>query len=606
MGHALTGTITLEASVKHTRVGRLIAAVLFFLAPTVFASTWYVRQDGGSRYSVNNTAGQCDGTADVSYAGTGGIGVNKHCAFNDVRFLWTDGSFTTDPNAGAPKWGWIGTTGDTYIIRGSIADGVTWRVGQSGPNSGQGFGLQGDPFAAGAPLPPRGVAARHTKILGGNFASCHSATAKTQLHGGFGVGAVLNMSGASYVDVACLDITDFSSCGKQGQINGCNSGFPLDDYASNGISWNNSSHNNTLTDVHIHGLANSGMVGPTGYQNTFSYLDLIGNASAGWNADAGDGTTGSGPLLVQNFNISWNGCSEEYPIVHALPYGDCTDDGVEGYGDGFGTATVASNPAWNVTFDQGTVSYNTQDGLDALHLVGNGSSMTISRVLAYGNMGQQIKVGGAGGSAINNVIVGNCNALRQPIPGTPAGYNTRLSDFCRAADTGIVLTVGNATPLKFDFNTIYSANTVAIEVDCDTSSGPCTNAAKIDFRNNIFVGFLSSVATGYPNGGDNDFPNPFFNGTGVDIVGNPGSLYSNNITFHPRSNWTCPAAHELNAFCGDPQLVDETWHVFDFGNVAPISNTSPPVGNGVAISGITTDFTGATRSTPPSEGAYEH
>ncbi len=235
------------------------------------------------------------------------------------------------------------------------------------------------------------------------------------------------MAGASYVDVACLDITDFSACTKG---MGCNSNMgQLDDYAVYGIQWSNTSTNDTITDVHIHGMAANGMTGPTGDGVVMSYIDLIGNPSSGWNADAGDGTTGTGKLLVQHFNISWNGCAEEYPIVDALPYTNCHDDGSGGYGDGFGTATVVSNPGWQATFDQGVTSYNTQDGLDALHLIGNGSSMTVTRTLAYSNMGQQIKVGGASGTAMNNIIVTNCNAMRQAIPGTPAGYNNNLSDF---------------------------------------------------------------------------------------------------------------------------------------------------------------------------------
>ena len=50
--------------------------------------------------------------------------------------------------------------------------------------------------------------------------------------------------------------------------------------------------------------------------------------------------------------------------------------------------------------------------------------MTITRTLAYGNMGQQIKIGGNSGAAINNLIVTNCNALRREIPGVPVGYIT--------------------------------------------------------------------------------------------------------------------------------------------------------------------------------------
>ena len=110
-----------------------------------------------------------------------GKGLNQHCAFNDVRYLWTDGSYTTNTNVGAPAWGWIGAGGDTYLIR----DGP-WRVGQSGPNSGDYLGLAGNPYGAGAPPPLSGTHAAHTRILGENYASCHAQSARTQLHGGYG------------------------------------------------------------------------------------------------------------------------------------------------------------------------------------------------------------------------------------------------------------------------------------------------------------------------------------------------------------------------------------------------------------------------------------
>ncbi len=575
-------------------------------APAGPGKTWYVRADGGTRYSSNQTGGQCDGTADASYASAGGKGVNQHCAFNDVRYLWTDGSYTNDPNAGSPKWGWIGSGGDTYIVRGSIADGVSWRVGQSGPNVNDYFGgLAGNPYGSGAPPPLSGTSAQHTRILGGNYASCHLASAKTQLHGGYGASWVLQMAGVSYVDVECMDITDFSSCGKSGQTNGCHVGFPIDDYATTGISWNNTSTNDTLTDVHIHGMASTGMIGPTGTGMVFSYLDILGNPSSGWDADGGDGTTGTGTLLVQHFNISWNGCAEEYPITHAQPYNDCTDDGSNGYGDGFGTTSIPSNPGWQATFDQGIASYNTQDGLDALHLTGRGSSMTITRTLAYGNMGQQIKVGGASGTAANNVIVTNCNAMRQAIPGTPSGYNSRLGDFCRAADTGIALTIGQGTTLKFDDNTIYSASATGIELDCDQTYGACDATSLIDFRNNIFLGFRNSVANGYVGQTPtNDYSNPVYGTFSPNPFTNPGSIFSNNITYHAKSSWACPTGGEINALCVDPLLTDESWHLYGYGDATPLPS-SPLFGAGVGISGMSTDFSGQSRGNPPTIGAYE-
>ena len=100
--------------------------------------TWYVNGVGGTRFSVNQTTGQCDGLSPNAYPGSG---TNQHCAFNDIRYLWTDGTYTTDTNVGAPAWGWIGSSGDTYLV--DCSGKASCRIGQSGPNSGDGFGLAG-------------------------------------------------------------------------------------------------------------------------------------------------------------------------------------------------------------------------------------------------------------------------------------------------------------------------------------------------------------------------------------------------------------------------------------------------------------------------------
>ncbi|MCU1322685.1 MAG: Ig family protein, partial [Acidobacteriaceae bacterium] len=81
--------------------------------PTGPGTTWYVRGDGGTRYSANTTTGQCDGKADAAY---GGVGTNQHCAFNDYRFLYDDQSYGNRA--------WVIAGGDTVILRGG-----PWRVG---------------------------------------------------------------------------------------------------------------------------------------------------------------------------------------------------------------------------------------------------------------------------------------------------------------------------------------------------------------------------------------------------------------------------------------------------------------------------------------------
>ncbi|RSL17544.1 hypothetical protein EDE15_3079 [Edaphobacter aggregans] len=526
----------------------LCVLVLGCACVPLFGTTWYVRPDGGTRYSTNVTKGQCDGKADAPYPGSG---ANKHCAFNDVRMLYTDGTYADGHHF--PAWGWVIAGGDTVIIRGSIGTGASYRIGWNGTTY-DGWGIAGDASSSGMLPPPSGTAAQHTRILGENYASCHSASAKTQLHGGRGAYAVMSLYGASYVDVACLDITDFSACGKAAQKVGCDS---TQDYAQVGIQLHNTSTHDTLTDIHIHGLAGSGIVGATGNGVVMDYVDVLGNASSGWNADEGDGTTGVGSLNVSHYDISWNGCAEEYPIVHPLPFGDCTDQDHGGYGDGFGTATKDSDPpGWQVHFDQGVVSYNTQDGLDALHIGGTGSSMTVTNTRAFSSMGQQIKVGGAAAIITDNLIVGNCRAMSKAIPGTPPGFNAQLSLFCRAGDSAIVVNVPETQPAIFQRNIIYSANRLALEVEYLGNPSP---KAAIKYDDNIFIGF--------PNV-EGSYPSPIYSNTDLKMFTNPGASFSNNITFRAKSNWKCPATwlHETGGSCSDPQLKDETWHEYGYGD----------------------------------------
>ena len=539
---------------------KLVCALLLgFACLPMSAATWYVRRDGGTRYSSLSTGGQCDGKADVGYSGKG---KNQHCAFNEVRWLWQDGSYSA--NRPFPAWGWVIAGGDTVIIRGAIGDGVSWRVGwnqKSGaldPSNGLYYGLQGDPYGSGTPPPPSGSASQHTRILGENYASCRSAKAKTQIHGGWAVLNVLNLSGASYVDVACLDITDFSACGRATQALGCDS---TQDFAQNGIVFSNTSTHDTLTDVHIHGMATNGIFGPTGDGVIADYIDILGNASSGWNSDKSDGTTGKGSLQVSHFNITGNGCAEEYPITHSFPYGDCTDQDHGGYGDGFGTATATSEPpGWQVNFDQGVVSYNTQDGLDALHISGSGSSMTVTHTLAYGNMGQQIKVGGASVTLAHNVIFANCAAMKAAIPGFPPGFNAKLDLFCRAGDTAVLINVSPSTSAVYQDNILYSAGTIGLEVEY-TDPGKETGTEAIKYDHNIFVGFPNM---------DGRNPTPIYSNTDLKMFTNPGASFNNNTTYHARENWKCPATslHEVAGSCSNPHLKDETWHAYGYGDVS--------------------------------------
>lgn len=573
-------------------------------ASTASGTTWYVRKDGGTRYSAAYTSGQCDGKTDAAYPGSG---TNQHCAFNDVRYLWQDGTYY-----GYQSYSWIISGGDTVIIRGSIADGVSYRFGWDSastycPNGFPCFGYPGDSSDSGPPPLPSGTAGNPTRILGGNYGSCSAQSARTQIHGGYGLYAIFDVRGAAHLDMECLDLTDFAQCGRAGQAKPCNnSSAPYDDFAFYGLRFNNAIHDSTFTDIRIHGLAVEAIIGPVGDAVTLNRVDMIGNAGGGWNAD--DGTTGSGNLLVENFNISWNGCVEEYPLVHPLPYSQCTDDqsashgGGIGYGDGFGTTTVAGTSAWHIKFSDGIVSYNTQDGIDALHSQGAGSTTDADRILAYGNMGNQIKIGADGNRSItNSVIYGNCTAMQGAVPGTPAGYNTLLSDFCRAGNEATIISMNDGSVATFAGNTVYgfrAGNTINSWGDLTgiICSSTCTTSSKIVYGNNVLVGF-DPLNTGH-------FPAQYYIQDGyTSPFGIAGSVYRNNLKYNLST--ACPDGAETNTLCATPQVVDTNWHAYGYGNVQPSSNSANVIGAGATLSGLTQDYTGATRGNPPSIGAYE-
>jgi hypothetical protein len=75
---------------------------LLISLPLFGETTWYLRPDGGTRYSTNARKGQCDGKTYAAYRGNG---VNQHCAFYDNRFLYDLDSFNVHLSDTSPARG---------------------------------------------------------------------------------------------------------------------------------------------------------------------------------------------------------------------------------------------------------------------------------------------------------------------------------------------------------------------------------------------------------------------------------------------------------------------------------------------------------------------
>ena len=600
---SFTATVSDSGSPAQTQSASTSITVTAAQQTSGIGNTWYIRPDGGTRYSANQTSGQCDGLADAPYPGSG---TNQHCAFSDYRYLWDDQSYSNDA--------WVIAGGDTVIIRGG-----PWRVGfDSNTGAGAGytwcFGGQG-PYACSNPTIPAGSPTQHTRILGENYANCSVGNAAdktklTQIFGGYGVWTTLNLAGAQYVDVQCLEVTSHAQCithGSPAVPRNCNtgSGPTLDDYDSEGVSTSTGTHDLLMQDLFIHGNTDRGIKGAIGGIVTCLRCDIYANGMAGWDFDDGTGSnngngTASLPGAVWNFKysiIEWNGCNQIYPNTGV---DTCYSQSTGGYGDGVGTPP---GMCLNANIDHSAFNYNTQDGMDLGHIDTGNCSATITNSSAVGNNGGTFKTGPNENPYVfeNNLAEANCLRLSMPIAGTSTYFNAHLSDYCRADDAMSFNFRQGGTAILAN-NTLVGYAPTSYDVGCwDTS---CSTSS-LTFYNNITIGYDNP--TTYNMGGQ---------------VGGPGGLYfqepigvvtrANNIWFGMRpGSFACPTGYAAEA-CENPLLVTEPTGQganfveteLDNFNFA-LSPGSPAIGAGLPIPSVPLDYTGAQRANPPSIGAYE-
>ena len=599
-----TQAITLRASIK-VNAAPVTAAIQA-------GTTWYVRADGGTRYSPYATNGQCDGKADAPYSG---VGTNQHCAFNDYRFLWDD-----QAQYGVTKWVIAG--GDTVIL-----DNKTqWRVGFDVSSGGDPRWCRGGSGTYGCTNPPipAGTAAQHTRILGRNWATCHNGhvadrTQMTQIFGGHGVYTPMNLGSTQYVDLQCLEITRHSQCVVGGLPTpaGVPSCTTADDYDSDGIEEDAGTANVTMTDLWVHNHPGRGVKGPIGGPIVATNVTLGYNESAGWDFDDGNSTPfGAGASWTFNYStIEWSGCYQEYPIVHANPALACYGQSNQGYGDGVGTAP---GQELDVAIDHSTFRYNTQDGEDFGHVDGGMHSFSITNSLSYGNNGAAFKWGWGFTNIVfeNNVAVANCRRMSVPMVGTPSTYNTNLGDFCRSGDA-LSFNFEDGTKALFANNTIITYAGVTFDEQCVPIGGQgqrnCSNAV-FTLKNNLVRGYSNPA---YDYGGN--YAPATFCGNGCNNSTLPIGTINRDHNMWYGFRGTCIAdtqtpgsssGSSTNETCGDPMFTGEpasfTTEAALDGYILDLTSGSPARGTGTTVQGLTTDYMGVTYATPPSMGALEY
>lgn len=418
--------------------------------------TFYVRPDGGD-------AAQCTGLADSPYPGSG---TNQPCAWNHP--------FQALPPMGAARI----SGGDTLVI----ASGA-YRMGYGAPGA-ENCDANGAFDCLMPPLPSGPDPAHPTRLLGAGWAA--GCANPPELWGAERPWYILNLTDASNIEIACLEITDHSGCveSHSGGLACERDNPPYGDWAGYGL-YAEDSRSVFLHDLDIHGLAAGGVHAGRIRDWTVEDVRIAGNGSVGWDGDLWDdfGDSNSGNLAFRRLRVEWNGCGETYP--GGEPTG-CWGQIAGGYGDGFATGTSAGH--WLV--EDSVIRHNTSDGLDFLYISEPDSSITIRRTLVEGNAGNQVKTFRGPLLIENSILVGSCGFFHDK----PFIYSADFDgdgtpddsvDNCRALGTALAIGLTGGDQVSVINNTLTSEGDCLVTAECQ---GNCDGSERVYLRSNIFVG----------------------------------------------------------------------------------------------------------------------
>jgi len=560
---------------------RLIVSLLAILwADQVFATTYYIRPDGG-------TPKQCTGKTNASYprAGTG-----RACAWN--HYFWA--------------LGWNGGAkarirgGDTVIMDGE------YRIGYDPHRNWRGGCLETQTWECyPRPVPSGPSPGKKTKIYGKHYTACSRSKA-ARLWGAERAPHVLNLQGSDNVEIACLDITDKAQCGRAHPNPGytCRrDAYPHGNWAEVGISAIDS-ENVLLKNVYVHGLGLSGVRAGRIQNWEIINSEIVGNPFSGWDGDLGypDVWADKGTIAFKRVKIEWNGCVERYPDPLRRPApNSCYNEMQGGYGDAFAPATGGPFAGQRTTysFTEVNISHNTSDGIDNLYLDGIDKTIVL-RSRLEGNTGQQLKFSGSG--AVNDSkIIGNCGFFE----GRAETYRGGAEfGHCRAYGVALSWTVKtHGATLDIMGSTLYGQGDVII----NSGGSVCNGSERLRIRNSILHGDTrwglgGPRATDYFAAGND--------GNGGGSCGRLAADWSGpkprkgNIVYNTRFS----RCNVKGVACANPLFVDKfiSWpkvgHPIEY-NVM-LQSKSPARGRRNPAFGNSTDYSGYRRKN--TIGAYEY
>ncbi len=549
-------------------LGPALMALALFVC-TARSATYYIRIDGGS-------SDQCTGLVDASYPGTG---TGLPCA-------WSHPFWALSAAGGTAAWKLQG--GDTLMIGAG-----SYEMGYGAPNTG--WCDSAGAFTCHLPSLPSGPnALTPTRLLGQGYnAGCPSPP---ELWGTQRTDFILNLSGTSHAEVACLELTDHSQCIEffcpDPGGTGCSPSvacerdtYPYGPWASTGIFARDSA-DLRLQNLNIHGLANQGIWAGRLADWTVEDVRIAANGWAGWNGDIGGDSSNSGSMVFRRWTVEWNGCGESYP---GLQPEHCWEQVLGGYGDGVGTGATGGD--WLI--EDSLFRYNTSDGLDLLYVGGDAqyaSSIVIRQSLAFANAGDQMKVSGPT-QVVNSVMISHCSFF----DGKSFTESSGVFNHCRAGGSALALNPQPGSVIDVVNSTLAGEGDCLVIAECRVP-GACNGTEQIRLRNSLFLGY-----TDYLQPGDTTcflYDPSGFADTGV----------SYNLFWGAKFGGTSPCDGGNN-LCQDPLLVNDTLAAFD----GHLQTGSPALDNGLPVGSLgglvpSDDRDGNSRpvGTGVDRGAYEY
>jgi hypothetical protein len=531
--------------------------------------TYYVRVDGGT-----NT--QCTGLVDAPYPGSGD---NQPCAWSHPFY-----AINQDGN-------WILKGGDTlYIHSGS------YKMGYGGADLTSTLCAQDYTWDCHLPPLPSGPDPSHpTRIVGEGYEN--NCSSSPQLWGAERATTIIDLTNTSNAVVDCLEITDHSSCASyhcDSSVACQRDNYPYGDYADVGIEASYAS-NITLKNLNIHGLAMEGIHGGGITNLTMENVRISGNGFAGWDGDVGENSSFSGNINLKNVVVEWNGCPESYPSMQ--PSNCWGQNTCGGYGDGVGMARSGGN--WLI--EDSIFRYNVSDGLDLLYVGVDhpDSFVRLERCYAYGNAGNQFKVGGES-QLINCFAISNCSFFyNKPFGRYMGGLDS--GDNCRAGGASLSINLPKGKKSYIINSTIGSEGWATAELQCNNLDFPdqpaCDGSERVYIFNNIFYG-SQVVYLDYERLSDFIGDGDPYHFTSSDTIDN-NTIYNCYI-------YDNLGLGSYNIF-QDPLVANGNMQDFD----GHLTAGSPAIDKGLPVGSVnglvpSTDIEGSGRSGAPDLGAYEY